>query len=133
MDKLSIIQRTPIVQLYFESNCYIVRTQRAFRRNTRDRNHPSPRCIRLIVAKEQHKTRYSCHQSRDVTFRDDQCSCKNSSVCCCRRATPERYYLPQLVDTNLMIQSFRRMYIELYDLYKDMRVELIHVSLLGGG
>ena len=40
-----------IVQLYFESNCSIVRTQRAFIRNTGDGNHPSPRCIRLIVAK----------------------------------------------------------------------------------
>ena len=53
MNKLSIIQRTLIVQLYIESNCSVVRTrtQRAFVRNTGNRNHPSPCCIRLIVAK----------------------------------------------------------------------------------
>ena len=51
MDKLSIIQRTLIVQIYFESNCSVVRTQRAFRRNTGNIYHLSPRCIRLIVAK----------------------------------------------------------------------------------
>ena len=50
MDKLSIIQLTLIVQLNFESKCS-VRTQRAFIRNTGNMNHPSPSCIRLIVAK----------------------------------------------------------------------------------
>ena len=51
VDKSSTILRTLIVQLSFESKCPVVRTQTAFRRNTRNRNHPSPRCIRLIVAK----------------------------------------------------------------------------------
>ena len=37
-----------------------------------------------------------------------------SFVYCCWRATPERYYLPQLVDTNLLILSFRWMKIKLY-------------------
>ena len=43
--------RTLNVQLYFESNSSVVRTQRAFRKNTGNRNHPSPRCFRIIVAK----------------------------------------------------------------------------------
>ena len=34
-----------------EINCSVVRTQIAFRRNTRIINHPSPRCIRFIVDK----------------------------------------------------------------------------------
>ena len=51
MDKLSIIQRTLIAQLYFENDCSVVRTQKGFRRNTENINHPSLRCIRLNVAK----------------------------------------------------------------------------------
>ena len=35
----------------FGSNCSVVRTQMAFRMNNENRNHPSPRSIRLIVAK----------------------------------------------------------------------------------
>ena len=51
MDELSISQQTLIVQFYFESNFSVVRTQSAFRSNTGNRNHPSSRCIRLVVAK----------------------------------------------------------------------------------
>ena len=40
-----------IVQLYFESNCSVTRTQKAFGKNTVNRNHYSLRCIRYIVAK----------------------------------------------------------------------------------
>jgi len=51
MQKLSIKQRSHIVQLYFENNSSTVATQRAFRRIYANRNGPSPRCIRRIVAK----------------------------------------------------------------------------------
>ena len=50
MDKFLIIHPTLMVQLYFKSNCSVVRIQRVFRRITGNRNHPSPRCLRLIVA-----------------------------------------------------------------------------------
>ena len=39
-------------------------------------------------------------------IRDEQCSCKSSFVNCCWRATPERYYIPQLVAINFQIPRF---------------------------
>ena len=63
MAKLSIIQRILIVQRYFESNCSVVRTERAFRRGFRNIYHPPPRCIAAkfkalcIVTDRQHPGR----------------------------------------------------------------------------
>ena len=64
----------------------------------------------------QHKTRNQCHQSCDVTFRDEQCFCKSLFVYCCRRATPERYHLSQSV-VNHQILIFDGLSYDLFQVF----------------